>query len=453
MEQKDKTVQEINERIQDGNARVVTAAEMTELVAEMGADGAAHEVDVVTTGTFGAMCSSGMWMNFGHSEPPMKMSRVWLNDVEAYGGVAAVDAYLGATQLSESLGLEYGGGHVIEDLVRRKPIHLRAEAYGTDCYPRKRLSVDVSIDDMNQATLSNPRNCYERYAVATNSTGKTLYTYMGKLLPNMGNATFSGAGELSPVVNDPQYRTIGIGTRIFLGGADGYVIGNGTQHSPENGFGTLMVQGDLKYMSSEFINGATMTGYGTTLFVGVGVPIPVLNKEIALSTGISDSEISTRVYDYGVPSRNRPVIQEISYAELKSGAIEIDGHEVKAAPISSFRVAMKISRLLKEKIAASKFFLTCPVETLSASALFRPMVQRSLQTELPKQKKLTSVPNEEFMQRDTERCIHCGLCISYCSAGVFTRDDEWEISDNPRLCVRCGECRDICPHKAITVKS
>ncbi|MHA1928414.1 MAG: homocysteine biosynthesis protein, partial [Candidatus Thorarchaeota archaeon] len=257
MEQKDKTVQEINERIQDGNARVVTASEMTELVAEMGADGAAHEVDVVTTGTFGAMCSSGMWMNFGHSEPPMKMSRVWLNDVEAYGGVAAVDAYLGATQLSESLGMEYGGGHVIEDLVRRKPVHLRAEADGTDCYPRKQLSVDVSIDDMNQATLSNPRNCYERYAVATNSTGKTLYTYMGKLLPNMGNATFSGAGELSPVVNDPRYRTIGIGTRIFLGGADGYVIGNGTQHSPENGFGTLMVQGDLKGMSSEFINGAT----------------------------------------------------------------------------------------------------------------------------------------------------------------------------------------------------
>ncbi|MFW9932397.1 MAG: homocysteine biosynthesis protein, partial [Candidatus Thorarchaeota archaeon] len=198
-----RTVEEINERIKNGDAHVVTASEMKGIVAELGAEKAAYEVDVVTTGTFGAMCSSGLWMNFGHSEPPMKMSRVWLNDVEAYAGVAAVDAYVGATQLSETHGMDYGGGHVIEDLLRGKAVHLRAEAYGTDCYPRKELSIDISLEEMNQAILSNPRNGYERYAVAVNTTERTLYTYMGKLLPDLGNATFSGAGSIAPILNDP----------------------------------------------------------------------------------------------------------------------------------------------------------------------------------------------------------------------------------------------------------
>ncbi len=453
MKHKEKTVQEINEKINEGNACVVTAAEMSELVAEMGADEAAHEVDVVTTGTFGAMCSSGMWMNFGHSEPPIKMSKVWLNDVEAYAGVAAVDAYLGATQLSESLGLEYGGGHVIEDLVRRKSVHLRAEAYGTDCYPRKNLSVDIHIDEMNQATLSNPRNCYERYAVATNTTGKTLYTYMGKLLPDLGNATFSGAGEISPIINDPRYRTIGVGARIFLGGGEGYIIGNGTQHSPETGFGTLMLQGDLKSMNPDFIRGATMTGYGTTLFVGVGVPIPVLNKEVALSTGISDDQIICKVFDYGVPSRNRPTLREVTYADLKSGTIEINGREVRTAPISSFRVAGQVAELLKEKIASSNFFLTDPVKLLSSSTPCLPMAQRKHQKETSKQIQVHTVPVDQFIHRSIERCINCGLCISYCNSGVFTRDNHWRITDDPSLCVECGECGDICPHKAITLKN
>ncbi|HMK46664.1 MAG TPA: homocysteine biosynthesis protein, partial [Methanocella sp.] len=107
-----RTIEEINEKIKEGSVNVVTAEEMTSLVQEIGAESAARQVDVVTTGTFGAMCSTGVFLNFGHSDPPIKMQKVWINDVEAYTGVAAVDAYLGATQLSETRGMEYGGAHV-----------------------------------------------------------------------------------------------------------------------------------------------------------------------------------------------------------------------------------------------------------------------------------------------------------------------------------------------------
>ncbi|ADL58840.1 homocysteine biosynthesis protein [Methanothermobacter marburgensis] len=370
-----KTIEEINQKIRDGDAVVVTAAEMTAIVAETGPEAAAREVDVVTTGTFGAMCSSGAFLNFGHSDPPIKMSKTYLNGVEAYSGLAAVDAYIGATQPNRDpeIGLSYGGSHVIEDLIRGKEIELVAEAYGTDCYPLKSVETLISLDTINQAVMVNPRNCYQNYAVAVNSTQETLYTYMGTLLPNYGNVTYSSAGELSPLLNDPYFQTIGVGTKIFLCGSEGYIIGEGTQHStdvdrkngvPVSAAGTLMVRGDMKEMDPQYVRGATMPRYGPTLYVGAGIPIPVLNEDIAAATGISDEEIVCRVIDYGVPRRSRPVIMETNYKELKSGKIEINGVEVPTSPLSSLKKATEIAVELKSWIEGGDFLLTEPLKPL-----------------------------------------------------------------------------------------
>jgi len=369
----EKSIEEINERIGDGSVRVVTADRMGEIVSELGAEEAAKEVDVVTTGTFGPMCSSGVFINFGHADPPIKMQRVWLNDVEAYAGIAAVDAYLGATQLSEEKGTEYGGGYVIEDLVAGKPIEMKAIGYATDCYPNEEIETIITLEDLNQAIMLNPRNAYQRYAVATNSTDRALYTYMGTLLPNYRNANYSGAGALSPLSNDPDFETIGAGTRIFLCGARGSVVGVGTQHDPVNSFGTLMVSGDLKEMSVEFLKGATFYGYGVTLFVGIGIPIPVLNERIAKKTAISDADIVTDVLDYGVCRRERPVLRKVTYEELKSGIIEIEGKEVPTSPLSSFYMAKKVAEELKRGIEAGNFLLSLPVERLPRDTVFKPM--------------------------------------------------------------------------------
>jgi uncharacterized protein (DUF39 family)/CBS domain-containing protein len=370
-----KTYEEINQKIREGDVVIVTAEEIVELVKEKGPEKVAKEVDVVTTGTFGAMCSSGAWLNFGHADPPIKMQRVWLNDVEAYTGVAAVDAFIGATQLSESRGLEYGGGHVIEDLVRGKEIELRAIAYGTDCYPRKEIETTITIDDVNQAVLCNPRNAYQRYNAATNSRDETIYTYMGTLLPNYGNVTFSGAGVLSPLHKDPNYETIGIGTRIFLGGAQGYITWEGTQHNPSKSLGTIMVIGNLKEMSPRYLRGCIIHRYGTSLYVGLGIPIPILNTEIARAAATGEEQIKTQLLDYGVPRRNRPVIRDVTYAELRSGKVEIKGKEVPVSPLSSFKMAREIAEKLKEWIEKGEFFLSPPVELLSRDTVFKPMKQ------------------------------------------------------------------------------
>ena len=348
---------------------------MKRLVESSGVEVAFNEVDVVTTGTFGAMCSSGAIVNTGHSDPPIKMDKVWINDVPICHPGAAVDLYIGATAMSETQPFEYGGGHVIEDLVSGKEVDLKATAYGTDCYPRTQIRTQLTKDDLNQFLLLNFRNCYQRYNCAVNSRDETIYTYMGKLLPHYRNATFSGAGELNPLQNDPDYETIGVGTRIFLGGAQGYVIGEGTQHEAKSGNGTLMVRGDAKKMTSEFLQGAALTKYGTSLYVGIGIPIPLLNVGLAKKTAVRDEDIFTDVVDYGVPRRQRPNLRKVNYKELKSGSIMLDGKRVRVSSLSSLKVARKIAATLKEWIENGEFFLSSPVERLPLDSVFKTMRQ------------------------------------------------------------------------------
>ncbi|SFM89678.1 homocysteine biosynthesis protein [Thermodesulforhabdus norvegica] len=375
-----KTYEEINEKIKSGKVVVVTAEEMTRIVREKGEKRAAEEVDVVTTGTFAPMCSSGVFINFGHTKPPIKAHRVLLNNVPAYAGLAAVDIYLGATEpaLEDPLNkihpglFEYGGGHVIHDLVSGKPVVLKAEAYGTDCYPNRYVEKTVYLKDLPNAVLCNPRNAYQNYNCAVNLSRKTLYTYMGVLKPKLGNANYSTSGALSPLLNDPYYRTIGMGTRIFLGGGIGYVVWHGTQHNPnvprnDRGIprgpaGTLMVLGDLKQMQPRWLVGVSILGYGCSLAVGIGIPIPVLDEEMAYYTGVSDEDIVTQVKDYSF-TESEP-LGEVSYAELKKGVIRIRGKEVPTVPLSSYLRAREIAEILKNWIKSGSFLLGKPQEYL-----------------------------------------------------------------------------------------
>ncbi|NLW07703.1 MAG: hypothetical protein GX039_06980 [Clostridia bacterium] len=380
----EKSIDEINAKIKSGKVVVMTAEEVIPLVKEKGVRRAAAEVDVVTTGTFGIMCSSGAYFNFGHTKPRMRMHKVWLNDVAAYAGIAAVDAFIGAAEVPDNDPLNsvhpgefrYGGGHVIHDLVARKPVRLRATSYGTDCYPRREINTTITIDDLNQAVLFNPRNAYQNYNVAVNLSDKTIYTYLGVLKPHLANANYSTAGQLSPLLKDPYFRTIGIGTKIFLGGGIGYVAWQGTQHCPsmttlpDGGKlpegGTLAVIGDLKQMRPEWLIGASLLGYGASLTVGLGVPIPVLNEEVMYWASLSDEELYAPVIDYGIayPAGNPEPLGYVSYAQLKSGSITIEGKEIPTAPVASYSRAQQIARILKRWIQQEGFLLSKPVELL-----------------------------------------------------------------------------------------
>ncbi|MFO8009970.1 MAG: homocysteine biosynthesis protein [Dehalococcoidia bacterium] len=396
-----KTIAGINEKIRKGEAVVVTAEEVIGAVEEKGIEKAAREIDVVTTGTFGPMCSSGAYFNLGHSVPRIKIGggRATFNDVPLYTGLAAVDVFLGATAVPDDDprnkvypgSFEYGGGHVIEELMAGKEVRFAASAYGTDCYPGKYIETMISLEELNEAVLFNMRNAYQNYNVAVNLSDRRLHTYMGVLKSNLGNANYCSAGQLSPLLNDPLYKTTGIGTRVFLGGGTGYVAWHGTQHNPgvprgENGVprrpsGTLALIGDLKQMNSSWLRGISMLGYGTSMAVGVGVPIPVLSEEILRYTTVRDEEIFAPIVDYseGYPQRKPDVLGEVSYARLRSGIIEVEGKEVPTGSLSSYPKAREIALTLKEWIRRGEFLLTEPVAPLpgvESGIQFKPLNER-----------------------------------------------------------------------------
>lgn len=364
-----RSIEEINEKIRSGKAVVMSAEQVSAMSRELSPDGIAKKVDVVTTATFSPMCSSGCFINFGHSTPPMRMERLTLNGVPVFGGIAAVDAYIGATETAMPQD-SYGGAHVIEELIAGKDVLLQATGKGTDCYPRTEIKTLINKNTVNEFFMFNPRNAYQNYNVAVNSTSRTKYTYMGTLLPAYGNANFSTSGELSPLLNDPELRTIGIGTRIFFGGTTGYVAWNGTQFNtgkPVNQHGvpvgnsaTLSLIGDARKMSTRFIKAAYFEKYGVTMFVGVGIPIPILDEDIARRVSVRNSQIETNIIDYG--SGNFEKLGQVDYEKLFSGEITLDGKKIRTAPLSSLMVAREIAEILGREISEGRFLLSEPVE-------------------------------------------------------------------------------------------
>ena len=381
-----RTIAEINEKISQKRAVVWTVEELKKRVAEIGITKATKAVDVITTGTFEPMESSGAIINLGHTDPPIKIRRCWLDGVPAYSGFGAVDLYLGAScavETTEGEELrERGGGHVIEDLIAGKPIQVRALGQVTDCYPRATFETTITCDTINQFYLFNPRNLYQNFIIGVNGGDRPLHTYLGPLQPRLGNAVYSNPGAISPLFNDPDLQLVGIGTKIFLGGGIGYVAWEGTQHfplqkrlanrTPIGPSATLALIGDAKQMDARWVRGCYFKSYGPSLMLGVGVPLPVLNETVIERCAVQDQDLVAPIVDFSIPRRVRPTFGLVSYAQLKSGKIPIEGKAVRVAPLASMFLSRQVAVELKQWIEAGTFTLTEPVAPIPSERAFLP---------------------------------------------------------------------------------
>ena len=389
-----RTIAEINDKISRQCAVVLTVEELKARVEQVGITQTAKEVDVITTGTFEPMESSGAIINLGHTDPPIKIRRCWLDGVPAYSGFGAVDLYLGATGAFESPEGEAerasaietkpqaikGGGHVISDLIAGKPVQLRAIGQVTDCYPRATFETTITRDTINQFYLFNPRNLYQNFIVGVNGGDRPLFTYLGPLQPRLGNAVYSNPGAISPLLNDPELQLIGIGSKIFLGGAVGYVAWEGTQHfplqkrlpnhTPIGPAATLALIGDAKQMDARWVRGCYFKNYGPSLMLGVGVPLPVLHEQAVANCAVQDRDLVAPVVDFSIPRRVRPTFGLVTYAQLKSGRITIDGKTVRVAPLASLALSRQVARELKQWIEAGTFTLAEPVAAIPTDRSF-----------------------------------------------------------------------------------
>lgn len=392
-----RTIAEINDKIRRQAAVAWTVEELKARVQDIGIAQAFKEVDVICTGTFEPMESSGALINLGHTDPPIKIRQCWLDGVPAYAGFGAVDLYIGATAMADYTGSpemadgenrqgatlpERGGGHVIEDLIAGKTVQLRAIGQATDCYPRASYETTISAKTINQFYLYNPRNLYQNFIVGVNGGDRLLYTYLGPLQPRLGNAVYSSPGAISPLLNDPDLQLIGIGTRIFLGGGIGYVAWEGTQHfplqkrlpnrTPIGPAATLALIGDARQMNPRWVRGCYFKNYGPSLMLGVGIPLPVLNEEVVRHCAVRDKEIVAPVVDFSIPRRVRPTFGLVSYAQLKSGQITIEGKTVRTAPLASIFLSRQVAQELKQWIEAGEFMLAEPVASIPMDRSFLP---------------------------------------------------------------------------------
>ncbi len=197
--------------------------------------------------------------------------------------------------------------------------------------------------------------------------------------------TYCSAGQLSPLLNDPWYRTIGVGTSVWLAGARGLVYAEGTQHAPsaergENGVpvegaGTLALTGNMKEMNPKFVRGASLKGYGASLSLGVGIPIPILDLDILKGVCVRDSEIQACIVDYAgdYPNRTGQILGKVSYAQLRTGEVTLRGKTIPVSSMSSYYTAREVATLLKDAITAGDFLLSAPSAPLPVQQRMKPL--------------------------------------------------------------------------------
>ena len=311
-----RTIDQINKKIESGEANIYTAEEFKKLVKSSN-EPSFEEVDVVTTGTCGIMSGTAAILNFVVSQPGefIRAREVYLNGVPAYAGpcpnewLGSVDAILHGTAHSihdES----YGGGFLLKELLEGKSVDVRVESVDG-----KTIETQITVDDIIRGQIIGSRMAFKNYTAFTNP-GKEQVSSIFAATPlegNLSGLTFSGCGDLNPLQNDIPHNVIKPGIKVLLNGAEGYVLGDGTRSSAEKP--NLMLAADYKQMDSYYLGGFK-TGQGGEVYDTVAIPIPVLNEEIYNNLLIQDKDIDLPVAD--IKGRHLPLTQT-NYDEMWNG--------------------------------------------------------------------------------------------------------------------------------------
>lgn len=364
-----RTIDEINEKIKAGTAQVLTAVEAKALIKSKGTKYFADNIDVVTFASFEMHTNANLYLNFGQTDPLIYFLEAYLNNVLAYT-LGPTDLALSVVTASRE-NHEYGGAHVLEDLVKGKDVHLKVSGRNYDVFPNKEFETWINLKDLNLARLILNQAINQNNIVATNSGDKDINSNMGTLIGHLENSTFNSSSYLNPLINDPYCKTIGVGSKIWIGGSIGFILGPGSNHNPNqkrNKFGipvgsgiTLSAIADINSMDPKWVRGGFLKSFGPVLYIGVGIPIPVLNEEIAEQIAINDENIHTTIVDFSIPRRTKPTFGQCTYAELRTTTVMINNKPTLSAPLSSMAWAIEICKIIKESILSKSFYLSKPI--------------------------------------------------------------------------------------------
>ena len=371
MEKRD--IDQINRKIDDGEANIYTAEEFKKLIRNDDAPGF-DEVDVVTTGTCGVMSGTAAILNFIVSPPGefIKAENVYLNGVPAFAGpcpnewLGEVDVILHGTTHSID-DVNYGGGFLLKEIMEGKEIDVLVESADG-----KVIENTITRDDINRAQIIGSRMAFKNYTAFTNPGSEDVSSIFAAmpLEGNLSGLTFSGCGEINPLQNDIPHNAIKTGKKVLLNGAEAFILGDGTRSSAEKP--NLMLSGDMTQMDPYYFGGFK-TGQGGEIYNTVAIPIPVLTEEIYNNLLIQDKDVSIPVAD--IKGRHLP-LTETDYYHLWKDYDLRPKYDGDACSVCDECEAEKV----------------CPTNAFSNKRL------------------------------DLSRCFGCGMCASFCSHNAFDMD-------------------------------
>ncbi len=361
-----KTYAEINEKIKTGKAKVLTASEAKTLIKEKGLHYFTNNVDIVTFASFEMHTNALVYLSFGQTDPLIYFSEAYINNVPAYP-TGPTDLALSCIAFSEE-NPEYGGAHVLEDLIKGKDIHLKATGRNLEVFTNKEFETWFNLKNLNHGKLFLNQAIIQNNIVATNSGEKDINSPMGTLIGKLENSTFNSSSYLNPLINDPYANLIGIGTKVWIAGTTGLIVGHGSNHNPlqkrnEHGLPigpgiTLGAVADIESMNPKWVRGGFIRSYGPVLYIGIGIPLPVLNEETAKYISITDDKIHSTIVDFSIPRRTKPTFGQCTYSELRTSTVIINKKPTLSAPLSSMALAIEICNELKNTILRKNFLLS-----------------------------------------------------------------------------------------------
>jgi putative methanogenesis marker 16 metalloprotein len=308
-----RSIEEINKKIERGEATVLTAEEVSDLV-KNGEEPKAEDIDVITTGTCGIMSGTAAIFHVKAGEPGSfkKAKSVLLNGVPGFPG-ACPNEWLGSVDMilygtgHSIYDEDYGGGFLFKDIVSGKDIEIEVESIHGE-----KIKSTINIDDFGTARMIGTRLAFKNYTAFINPSNESVASIFNAI--NMEGPyrglSFSGCGELNPLQNDPVMNTIKTGTKVLMCGSEGIVMGNGTRGTPEKP--NLMISADMYDMDPHFIGGFK-TAAGPEVFNSVAAAIPVLNDDILKNTYIKNEDIPLPIAD--IHGRHLP-LGSTNYAEV-----------------------------------------------------------------------------------------------------------------------------------------
>jgi len=377
MTENTRTYSQIQEKIKRGDAVVLTADEICNRV-RGGETIHFEDVDVVTTATRAIMSGTYAVLSFTVAGPDsfVRASRAWMNGVPAQVGpcpnerIGILDLIVHGTSRSKS-DPKYGGGHLFKDLVGGKTVTVEVETIGGRFF-----KTHTTIKEIPHARLFATRHAFKNYLAFVNPKPDPIPSIFHAVdfKGDLGEATFCGCGELNPIKNDPHLKTIGIGTRVLINGAGGFVAGAGTRSSPDKP--NLSGFADMHAMVLEYMGGF-VTSAGPEIINTWAVPIPVLDQSLLESITKLDSELKLSIVDV----HGRLVMCDTTYGDVWDDAdLTVTYHPQKCIECDVCDIRQN-----------------CPTGAVTCEG------------------KTAAV-------HDTTSCFNCGLCVSMCAGHAFSAD-------------------------------